>query len=298
MPESPQDADQIYNEGTAEGYGGFVECDANVYGWAKRVLDRNMLEKRTVLDAGCGKGAMFKHFEAVGATRIIGVEASAQMVNGIPASDHQAIVKWPASKDYVQRVLALSRHLIIQGPLQEVLQEAGIQAAVAASIFNVVCFSHPREPIESMAHGVLPGGRLVMVTNAFVPSGLSLDAQCPNAAVDIDLHDPVLHRETLAPGTVFQQVLHLQNDDGLPFDLPLQDHAHPIDSFIPPLSDAWELETVQLFPPQGCTLVDPQAPGKYEGAHRHFGNHHPVFSPLANKRMQYAKLCLVARRRE
>jgi SAM-dependent methyltransferase len=297
--EKYQDYEQIYTGREAEGYGGFGECDANVYGWARWKLNPGMIGGKTVLDAGCGKGPFIEHCEAQGAAKVIGVEASPEMIAGIPHSPDQALIEWPADPQTIQTLLARHRRLIIQGLLQDVLVTGHIQADVALSFFNIVCFPDPLEPTAAMAHAVRPGGKLVVISNVFVPSDLPLEWNNPGgSAMDInDLHHPYLNRYPMPDDLVFRQVLHLRGKDGEPFDLPIQDHVHTLGAFSEALKKGWKVEQATVAPPQLCTLVDPRNPGRFAGMHdTGFAQDHPIYSPSQDGRLQYAKLCLIAER--
>ena len=163
------------------------------------------------------------------------------------------------------------------------------------NLFNILCFLHPRLPIQSMHHPLRTGGCLIAVSNAFAPTDISLDFSEPYKSVPIDLHEVGASQENVAEGTMFRQVLRLETP------VPLQDHVHTIGDFSAGLpSNQWKVVEARVFPPQGCTLVDPEDAGaEFAGLHTQAGfeDHPLLFSQRTHRRLQYVKLCLIAEKK-
>jgi len=272
---------QIYDAETADGYTRFgSHCDKNVYDWARNALDPKLVEGSIVVDVGCGNGQQtFDHLLRQKAAKIVGVEASADMIAAIH----------PVQKED-------PRIDIRQGDLTELLPRMkGLRADVVINLFNILCFSHPDIPFEHMHSPLHVGGKLIAVSNAFAPSNIKLDASQPSKGLPIDLHTIGASQPPVRGGMVFRQVLDLEQP------VPLQDHVHTIGDFALALPEQrWAIESAIMFPPEGCTLIDPEDTHSEHSALHHeprFESPHPVYSPRGEIRMQYIKLCLIAEKR-
>ncbi len=274
-------SDQIYGGETVRGYTNFgQQCDLNVYDWARSKLFGENVNGKIVIDAGCGNGQQtFSHLLHEGALKLYGVEASQEMIDAISAD--------------IRNDKRLEIMIGDLGTLLPAMKE--LQADFIVNLFNILCFRHPRLPIQSMHHPLRAGGSLIAVSNAFAPADISLDPTEPDRSVDIDLHEVGASQENVVEGTMFRQVLRLEKP------VPLQDHVHTIRDFSAALpDDQWKVVEARLFPPQGCTLVDPEDAGaEFAGLHTQAGfEEYPlVFSQRTHERLQYVKLCLVAEKK-
>lgn len=269
-----QDSAQIYSGNTANGYRGFAECDHNVYRWAQEQLRRLVRGKRAI-DAGCGKCDRLGSFE--GADRYIGIEAATDMIREIPNDTDVEVLPWRGNAAEVEDAFLRTDRVVIHGKLQDVCPH--IQADVAASLFNVICFALPREPINCIGESLKPGGKVLIVSNVMVPRYLNIDGKNPYRSTTIDIQNIETGPE-LPATAVFRQVLHLQGTNGKSLHLPLQDHAHTLHDYQTALpAKQWNVENVHLYPPQRCTYVDPNdADSPFTGMHENFPTNRPIYS--------------------
>lgn len=300
-----QDPNQVYHDSQAEGYTGFTDCDANVYGWARSQLLREQVAGKTVVDFGCGQGAQtFDHLRQSGSSLVIGVEASEDMLGLIP--DYLNQIRREVndiSPDFLALIARFAEHdhfrVLIHGKLDEAAKVIPGVGDVGVNLFNVLCFDNPAEPIRDMREVIKPQAPLIIVSNAFVNADLPLDSKAPLASVPVDIHSAE-NGQSVEPGTVFRQVLHLVDDQGKPSPLALQDHIHTLGDYsqaLPP--DQWTIRTAEVFPPQGCTLIDPNADSPYlELFNRPEFNAtaRPIHSHSRDARLQYGKICIIAER--
>jgi len=300
-----QDPNQVYHDGQAEGYTGFTDCDANVYGWARSQLSPEQVAQKTVIDFGCGQGSQtFSHLRENGAALLVGVEASEDMLKLVADYQNQirrevdnisleflALITCFAEKEHFQ--------LLIQGKMEEVSRVIPGTGDVGVNLFNVLCFDNPAEPIGDMRTVLKPGAPLVIVSNAFVDARIPLKADDPYRSVPVDIHAAENGQE-VESGTVFRQVLHLVDDQGQPSPLALQDHIHTLGDYSRALpKDQWTIRSAEVFPPQGCTLIDPQGTSPYlELFNRPEFQKNPrlIHSGIQDARLQYGKICIVAER--
>jgi SAM-dependent methyltransferase len=287
---------QVYQGAKARGYEfAEAECDANVYDWARRTV-RGLAAGRTAVDIGCGKGQLLAAMDR--ARLLVGIDASADMVRHIPDAPGRAKVNWPVAPQQLEALLAQQREVIVCGQIEDVLPALGMQMDVALSAFNIVCFADAAVPLAIMHRCLKPGGRLVAISNVWVPRELAPDGADPRMARAIDLHAAVRNWPADLPtGLRFQLVLHLRTPRGEPHALALVDHVHTLVTYARALPQAdWEVEGLLLYPPEGCAAVDPAVPSAY--SHLYSGAAGTgIHSPKHDPRFAFAKACLVAVKR-
>ena len=285
-----QDGHQHYAGDLAANYGGFEDCEANTYGWAEAQL-AELSPGKKVVDVGCGKGLRFPFFK--NARSLIGIEAGDGMIADLPSDVD--VIRWKNNPEVVCDHMRFNNRLVIHGQLQDVCHSGVIRANVAANLFNVICFPAPHKPINAMHSGLKAGGKMVVTTNTFVPKSLDLSSRNFDDSMEVDLHDLAAYCPDVNPGVVFRQVLHLKDDDGEHLPLPLEDNVHSMQQIANALSDdAWSMVEARLFRPQGCTHIDPDEPGPFEGLHDDIPKDHPILIPGNGAGLEYAKLCFVA----
>ncbi|MBU1910944.1 hypothetical protein KKG16_00865, partial [Patescibacteria group bacterium] len=179
---------QHYSGATAIGYGGFVDCDDNVYKWAGRRIS-SLANGRKVLDVGCGKCGRLPYFS--GARSFVGVEAGQDMVDQIPDDAGVSITRWNGDSGSLGKEIQKSPKLVIHGDMQDVCESEVIRASIASSLFSVICFPDPVVPFKAISAGLKPGGRVVVVSNAMVPSDLGIDDTQSYSGLDVDLQNGV-----------------------------------------------------------------------------------------------------------
>jgi SAM-dependent methyltransferase len=289
-------SNQVYVGAKASGYEfGQTECDATVYAWARGKVQA-LSKGRDVADIGCGKGQLLPAMDE--ARLLVGIDASADMVRDIPDVAGRTKAGWPLEPQALATLLREQRQLIFCGHMEEILPALGVQFDLALSAFNIVCFEDVAFPLESMHRCLRPGGRLVAISNIWVPREVAPEAGNYAAARAIELRSAArAFPDDLATGLRFRLVLALRSPQGDLYAYPLLDHVHTLGAYARALDPArWQVEEMLLYPPEGCTVVDPEVPSPcsdlYSGSMEH-----DVHSPRRDPRFSFAKLCLVAVKR-
>jgi SAM-dependent methyltransferase len=289
-------SNQVYLGAKAGGYEfGQTECDATVYAWARAKMQA-LSKGRDVADIGCGKGQLLSAMDE--ARLLVGIDASADMVGDIPDAAGRAKAGWPLEPQVLARLLREQRQLIFCGHMEEILPALGMQFDLALSAFNIVCFEDVASPLESMHRCLRPGGRLVAISNIWVPREVAPEAGNFAAARAVELHSAArAYPDDLAPGLRFALVLALRSPQGQLHPFPLLDHLHTLGAYARALDPArWRVEETLLYPPEGCTVVDPEVPSPH--SHLYSGSAgQDAHSPQRDPRFSFAKLCLVAVKR-
>jgi SAM-dependent methyltransferase len=293
----PADADTLANQvylGTkASGYEfGQTECDANVYAWARHKM-QSLAPGLVAADIGCGKGQLLAAMEH--ARLLVGIDASADMVREMPEAAGRKKVVWPVAPHQLAGLLQDQRQLIVCGRMEDVLPGLGMPLDLALSAFNIVCFADPAAPFDIMHRCLRPGGRLVAISNLWVPRDLAPREKDVAVARAVDLHAAArTHPQDLAAGQRFRLVLELRSPQGELTPYPLLDHVHTLGAYARALDPArWAMEEVLLYPPEACCVVDPAETSRY--SHLYTGSAAAdVLSPAQNPSFTFAKVCLVA----
>jgi SAM-dependent methyltransferase len=293
---APADADSLANQvylGTkARGYEfGQTECDANVYAWARRKVE-SLAAGLVAADIGCGKGQLLSAMES--ARLLVGIDASEDMVREMPEAAGRNKVVWPVRAQELAGLLQ-ERQLIVCGRMEDVLPGLGVALDLALSAFNIVCFADAAVPLAIMHRCLKTGGRLVAISNVWVPRELAPQAADLTAARSVDLHAAARAcPQDLAPGQRFRLVLELRSPQGEPAPYPLLDHVHTLGDYARALDPAsWAVEELLLFAPEACCVVDPAVTSRY--SHLYAGTvGADVLSPAGNLSFKFAKVCLVA----
>ncbi len=264
------------------------ECEGNVNVWLAAQIAR-LAGGRRVVDAGCGAGRLLALLEASGMSSYCGVDGSAEMLSQIVGVAEHGIEHWPLARPGAAELLARSERAFVCGDLREVLPGLGPVADLVLSSFNLVCFEGPEAPIAAIRAGLRPGGRLLCVTNTFVPPALHPDDATPHLPVSVDMQRLRRSRAALGGKRRFRHILHLPGGA-----LPLQDHLHPIEVIAGALGeDEWEVESASVFAAQGCSLAHPADP-----RFALFGAAGPdIHDPRDGGGLKYVKLGFVARKK-
>jgi SAM-dependent methyltransferase len=290
---------EVYGKALAKEYGHMSvagKLEGNVNRWLQGTLAK-LVPDQDVVDAGCGSGRWIPTLEEAGMRHYTGVDASGDILAQIEGvNGGHEVIQWPIAAEILRRAQETRQKLYVQGNLRDVLPALGPKAQIVLNSFNIVCFDDPREPIEAMEACLQRNGRLVCMTNTFVPAELAPDPTSPDIAIPIDLSAFRGKELELQGHKLFRHILHLPNGQ----DLPLQDHIHPLPNFAAVLDDeTWDIEEAQVYAAQGCTLVNPDDPAAatiFENTN--FGEAgQDVFRPGNGSDLQYVKLCFVARKK-
>lgn len=288
-PAAVLETGDMYGETLTELYQGVNtpgECEGNVNAWLAAQIAR-LAGGRRVLDAGCGAGRFLPLLAASGMHSYCGVDGSADMLSQIAGIADHGIEHWPLAGS--AGALVHRERAFVCGDLCEVLPGLGPVVELVLSSFNLVCFESPEAPIAAIRACLRPGGRLLCVTNTFVPAALHPDDATPHLPVPVDMQRLRRSRAELGGKRRFRHILHLPGGA-----LPLQDHMHPIEAIAGALGeDAWEVESAAVFAAQGCSLAHPADP-----RFALFGAAGPdIHDPADGGGLKYVKLGFVARRK-
>lgn len=236
-----------------------------------------------VLDAGCGTGRWFPHFEARGAKTVVGIDASRAMLARIPG---QEILEPDALTN--AQPLRDRGIVVVQGLLHEVLPRLALQVDLAFASFSLCVMDDPQQALDALHNTLRPGACALVSTSVLV---LTEDAPAKDGSPREVAWDRRPAIETRGPGGRRRDLLVVAHVPGYA-DLPLTDKAHCLDDYaIDP--QKWTVEKAHLLASRGVTLVDGKDKARQE---RYYGAVAENAVSLEGTTAQLASLCLKLRK--